>query len=558
MSRQIQERFRAPALPIATPESGAALPAMRASYAIRDRSRREFSSWAFRDQGPDADTVPALPDLRGATRDLARNDPVAAGAVSTHTTKAIGTGLLPQPRLDRALLGLDEADAAAWERRAKLLFYVWSAAADHARKGTFADLQEIAFRTQLLSGDVLAIRRYTKRPGDLLGLKIQLVEGDRITTPRDRRETPRLVAGVETDAAGAPVRYWVAEPDDRDAAPVAAWTPAAATRWASVPAFGAASGERLALHCYHQERAGQTRGVPLLAAAILGLKQASRYFEHELMRAAVSNMFTVFVKSPAPEVDPSTGAPYGYGLADGTGIPTALGIPAADANNGVGYAAPVPAGQVRMDAGAIVDLAPGEDVTFADPTAPNPQFEAFLTAVYQTVGPGVDIPYEILLKRFGSSYSASRAALLELWEAVLVRRARFARQFCQPSYEWFVAECVAEGLLDAPGFDRDPVLRAAWCVAEWVGPTPGQLDDLKAAQAAAARVTAGLSTLERETQQLTGADWEENHAQQAKEHQARRLAGLDAVAPPAPPAPPAADPETPDTAPMDAPALVGA
>jgi hypothetical protein len=37
-----------------------------------------------------------------------------------------------------------------------------------------------------------------------------------------------------------------------------------------------------------------------------------------------------------------------------------------------------------------------------------------------------------------------------------------ARNFCQPVYEWFLYECVARGLIDAPGFLDDPVKRAAW------------------------------------------------------------------------------------------------
>lgn len=60
----------------------------------------------------------------------------------------------------------------------------------------------------------------------------------------------------------------------------------------------------------------------------------------------------------------------------------------------------------------------------------------------------------------------------------------FVNDFCQPIYELFMAEAVALGRINAPGFHADPLLREAWCGARWIGPVQGSLDPKKEAEAA--------------------------------------------------------------------------
>jgi len=126
------------------------------------------------------------------------------------------------------------------------------------------------------------------------------------------------------------------------------------------------------------------------------------------------------------------------------------------------------------------------------------------------IGAAVDVPYELLLKSFDASYSASRAALLEAWKAFRMRRSWFARDFCQPVYQIWLSEAVARGRVNAPGFFDDPLIRKAWSQAEWNGPSPGQIDPLKEVLASQKKVENGFSTRERETIELTGGDWNTN------------------------------------------------
>src|SRR5690606_12542726 len=115
----------------------------------------------------------------------------------------------------------------------------------------------------------------------------------------------------------------------------------------------------------------------------------------------------------------------------------------------------------------------------ANPGRPNAGFDPFVLAVLRQIGVALELPYEVLIKHFTSSYSAARAALLDAWRFFRRRRAWLARKFCQPVYEAWLADAVATGLVDAPGFFADPVRRASWCGARWIGDAPGQIDPQK-------------------------------------------------------------------------------
>ena len=142
------------------------------------------------------------------------------------------------------------------------------------------------------------------------------------------------------------------------------------------------------------------------------------------------------------------------------------------------------------------------------------------------VGAALEIPYEVLIKNFTSSYSASRGSLLEAWKMFRMRRDWLASTFCQPIYEEWLREAVLKGRVSAPGYLDDPAIRAAWSNAEWFGDSQGQLDPLKEAQAAQLRVYEGFSTREREAAELTGMKFEEIVATRRREEQVLKDSGL--------------------------------
>ena len=138
-------------------------------------------------------------------------------------------------------------------------------------------------------------------------------------------------------------------------------------------------------------------------------------------------------------------------------------------------------------------------------------------AICQQIGAALEIPYELLVKRFNSSYTASKGVLEEAWKMFRMYRGWLAMDFCQPIYEEWLAEAVAKGRIKMPGFFKDPIRRKAYCKAEWNGPARGSLDPVKEVTAAEKRIANGLSTRTAETMEITGGDYYSNIEQLKQE-----------------------------------------
>ena len=140
-----------------------------------------------------------------------------------------------------------------------------------------------------------------------------------------------------------------------------------------------------------------------------------------------------------------------------------------------------------------------------------------MEAICRQIGAALEIPYELLLKHFTSSYSASRGALEEAWKMFKMYRAWLANDFCQPIYEEWLAEAVAKGRIKATGFFTDPLRRKAYCKAQWNGPARGLLNPVQEVGAAVTRVENGFSTRSAETMEMAGGDFYSNCEQLKQE-----------------------------------------
>jgi len=471
------------------------------AYIGASTTRRPTMSWQAQKGDADAVVLYDLPNLRERSRDLLRNAPLAAGAVNTVTTNVVGTGLKVKSQIDRDVLKLTEEAADAWEAQTEREWHLFfdSPECDLARTLRGVDQQELALRQTLENGDVFVLMPNVVRPGSPYGLKLQMIEGDRVCNKDAVTDTPTLAGGVEKDGNGAPVAYHVMNQH-----PGSALYRTAERSWTVVPALSK-TGRRNVIHLFKTLRPGQSRGVPYLAPVIEPLKQIDRYTEAEIMAAVVSGMFTVFVKSETGGTSLSPMEPT-----------SEVGGATTDDD-------------FKLASGAILNLAKGEEIQSANPTRPNTGFDPFVMAVLRQVGVALELPFEVLIKHFTASYSAARAALLEAWRFFRTRREWLAANFCQAVYENFMDEAVALGRIKAPGYFADPLLRKAYLGAEWIGPAPGQIDPNKEIDAAEKRVSLGVSTVEKETAELTGGDFERNIPQIKKERRLLREAGLLAV-----------------------------
>jgi len=451
-----------------------------------------------------------LQTIRDRSRDQARNNPIGSGAISTVVTSTVGTGLRVQPNIDREFLGMSDEDADAWEAQAERLFRNWAETTDCDLEGevNFYEKQGLTLRSILESGDVLRVRRFVWDGGDnrpsygWWGTKVQLIEADRISNPSHQWDTQEVAGGVQVDGHGRVQGYHVQRYHPGDAP----WL-RGGWEWDFLPARHPATGQRVAQLLLERRRVAQRRGVPYLAPVIDTLKQLDRYGEAELNAAVLSAMFTVFLTSDAPEGAPGPLDPI-------------AGSAAADR-------APSDPGDVALGMGSVVELGEGEGVEFANPARPNAQFDPFFTANVRQIGVALEMPHEMLMKAFTSSYSASRAAMLEAYKFFRTRRHLLVGWLCQPCYEDVMDEAVARGLIDAPGYWDSPLVRRAYLGTLWTGDAMPQLDPVKEAAGARQRVDAGFSTIDREAREMNGTSFMENHRQRRKEKALRKKDGLD-------------------------------
>jgi lambda family phage portal protein len=464
--------------------------------------KNSMKGWRANSKSPQKDIDLNLNKLRQRSRSLFMTAPIATSAIKTNRTNVIGSGLVLKSRIDYELLGMSHEEADKLEKKIEKEWALWSESklCDNNQQHNFMELQQIALVSWLMNGDCFALLKYKEAKSYMpYQLRIKLIEGDKVSNPDSfgdnidlslkSKTGNRIYNGIEIDKDGAVIAYYVSNSysDDYDTN----------KEWQRIEAFGEKTGNPNVLHIFEAERCEQYRGVPFLAPVIESLKQLTRYTEAEIMAAVINGMFTVFVKTE-----------------DGNDSVNFNGVDEdeekADQQDNSSY---------ELGNGLINYMKPGEAIEIADPKRPNINFDGFVSAMTKYCGAALEIPVELLTKNFTASYSASRAALLEAWKAFRMRRTWFANDFCQPAYEIWLSEAVSIGRINAPGFFNDPLIKKAYCRAEWNGPAPGQLNPTVEVEAAIKKVENGFSTRERETIEMNGGNFDSNVEQLTLENQ---------------------------------------
>ncbi len=471
-----------------------------------------------------SDTLIRLPLQRGQSRDLARTSPIGGGAINTNVDRVVGTGLALSAQPHLKVLGWTPEQAAEWKAaHVQPEFSLWadSPLSDVEETHTFYQQQALVLRSKLESGDCFTLLPDADEatPDMPYRLRTQVIEADRVGNPNGISDTAQMAAGVRFNEKGAPAAYFLYDQH-----------PGSGVWWGATSGLGKGqwidrvgpSGRRRMLHHFSKLRPGLPRGIPYLAPIVDCLKQIARYTESEIMAAVISACVTAFVQVPAGGSNP-------------------LVRPSTDQSQESRY-------ESMLSHGAAITLRPGEEVKFPTPGRPSPNFEPFVLAVVKQIGMALGLPYELLIKQFNSSYSASKAALLDAWVYFRSVRSWLALSFCQPVYETWMVESVALGRVPAPGFFADPLLRWAYTRAGWHGDSMGSINPKDEVAAYTSAIDSGLMTRERAEWELWGSDWNDTYGQKLAEHQRLDADGMLPAPKPgaaAPAATPASEPAAP-------------
>jgi capsid protein len=383
------------------------------------RTDRRTGGWVTTGNSANAEISVALAKLRERSRDLIRNNAYAARAVAEIVGNAIGTGITAQARsgdagggpVDQRRLG--RMDRGVRRRRAARL--LWSSGA--------------VARTVFESGECLVrFRQRRESDGLTVPLQLQVLEPDYLDhTKTQKTETGYIIQGIEFDLVGRRIFYWLYGQHPGDVVQTGV-RGGASLQSIRVPASEV-------LHIYRKDRPGQVRGVPWLAPVVVTLRDLDEYEEAELVRKKIEACFAAFVTQPqGPD-----------------GPPIAPSVPDAATGKRV----------ESFEPGMIEYLKPGEEITFASPSA-SAGYRDYVAAKQAQIATGLQLTYEQLTGDLSRvNYSSYRAGLLSFRNGIEgFRWLTFIPMLCAPVWERFLTVAYAAGAIPEPGPFR----------AEWTPP----------------------------------------------------------------------------------------
>jgi len=467
------------------------------SFALRGgydgaRVDRLHNSWVPFGGSADEDLLPDLQRLRERSRDLNRNDGVAAGITGTMITNVVGSGIQPQSLVDEESLGMSPEEVEIFQRKVERSWERWQPFADAGERMHFWEIQHLVQRQILENGEIILIPEMVDTPGRPYFLALSAVEADRLGTPSDKRGDKKIRQGVEIGARGEPVAYWICKTHPGDIT-YKNRTPDSNEyiRYAARNAFGRPN----VLHLYWVKRPGQTRGEPFFAPVMNRFKDLADYMEAELVAARVAACFAIFIQqSPA----------YDAAVANKNRTEGAKRIE-------------------ELEPGIISYLDPGEEMKSFNPNRPNGLIDPFVDKVLRFIGAGLGLPYELVVKDFSkTNYSSARAAILEARKFFVYQQEWLAGRFCQPVWGMLLDEAFLRNEFEARDYFKR---REDYQRAKWIAPGWSYIDPENEINAAKDAVEGNISTLADECA-AHGKDWQEVMKQRAREEKFRKDLGL--------------------------------
>lgn len=387
---------------------------------------RRVKGWTPPSSGPQR-AVEGLTRIRDRARDSTRNDWAGESGVQKWTTNLVGVGITP--RWD------NDAHTAIWD--------AWVPQADADGVLDAYGLQTLMTRSWLASGEVFIRRRPRALTTPLeLPLQIQLIESDFVPL-FDADVWPDLPVGntirqgIERNKYGRRTAYWMYREHPGDKASTG--NPDA-TKLIRVAASEIA-------HIFEPTRPGQLRGVSSLAPILVRMRASMDFEDAVLDRQKLANLFTMFITRQMPqnwddlETDPLTGLPKWYN-AEGRVL-------------------------AGLEPGISQELAPGEDVKFANPPESGTTYSDYMRTTHMGTAAGQGLPYELFAGDLKDiSDRTLRIAINEF--------RRFARQRqwqviihmgLRPTVRWLAEAAVLAGSLRAG--EVDVFAKPKWAPEGW-------------------------------------------------------------------------------------------
>ena len=420
-------------------------------------ARRRLRGWQ-----PPLENINSLvsaggPRLLARSRELVVTNGYAANACEAFAANLVGDGIKPSSLIEDAEL----------REHVQRLWLAWTDESDADGSTDFYGLQAMVAREMFVAGECF-VRLRPRRPEDGLRVpfQVQLLQSEML--PFDKTETApngnSIRCGIEFDRIGRRVAYHFRRRHPGDSTDLGEVIP----ETVRVPAEDV-------LHAFRPIDAGQIRGLPHVAPAMVRLFLLDQYDDAELDRKKTAAMFAGFITKTAPEEQ--------------------LMGEIEDAEDGTGIAS--------LEPGTLQVLLPGEDVKFSSPADVGGGYEAFQYRTLLSIAASVGLPYHLVTGDVRqANYSSLRAELVEFRRRIgQLQHGVIAHQFCRPIWRRWLETATLSGALDLD--DLDTALPVQWIPPRW-----DWVDPLKDIQAQLLAIEAGLLS-RRKAVEATGYDIEE-------------------------------------------------
>lgn len=393
--------------------------------------------------------------IREYCRDMDRNDSVIGQLVDRAVDNIVGTGSRPVPMTGDKVL--DKEIIATWEDWAQDPYRC-----DMSKRLTFWEMERLMLRHTFVDGDCFAM--------PTMNGSLQLIEGDWVTSPSNDFDS--IVHGVEIDAYGAPLNYWIVKPDPRWREVNTHRISYAKDQYNIRKAF-ADDGSPNVMHMIDPKRITQTRGMSAFAPVfdMAGMFEDATFAK--LVQQQISSCVAMFLERNA---DYQLGAREPVALDDSTTSTLE-----------------------QLEPGLIIRGRPGEKMSaFAPNVTPSEWFD-HVRLILRIIGANLGMPLTlVLMDTTNTTFHGYRG---EINQAQIgfnrVRKSEEVR-FLRPAYRAMV-KLWATG----KGWPERNLFRHRWARPAW--PYIDPLTDIKAD----AMALENLLISPRDLHSRNGGDWDD-------------------------------------------------
>lgn len=471
----------------------------------------QLARWRPSAKTKDAALLPNLNLGNARADDVVRNNAMASGAVQMHVDHIVGSlfRLSHKPRWQR--LGISEADARSIARDTEAAFLEYAEDPvncwlDAERKRTFTMMMRETVFTHTAQGESMAAALWLERQGTPFKTTIKMVAPKRVSNPNRKRDTNQIRGGVNVDAYGAALGFYVRNHHIHGQGGMG-------DQWEFIPRE-TPHGRQQFLHVFEPSEDGQTRGQNQFFQVLEQLHMLPKLQSTKLQNAIVNAMYAAVIET-------ELGADAAGQIIGGNNIEQNLGK---WLSQSVLYHDNA---DIKIDGVQVPHLVPGEKLNLLTSGNIDNGFTPLEDSILRWIARGTNVSHPSLAQNFkGLSYSTARFSMLEQWRYFMGRRKIIPARMGAMIFTLFFEELIDKREIVLPRRAKNFYeAKAAWCNCEFIGTGRMAIDGLKEVKEAVLRIEAGLSSYEKELA-IMGEDYQEIFAQQVREMEERKKAGL--------------------------------